>query len=163
MTTLSLSPVIRTFIDVTSRRLITLWSSLFFLFQDKLTESNYTLGALSPESAELIGQLDPVLGSIAAPRQPGAVASSLGVSINAEEIEEESDEDLLRSTDLDLGFYFGSSSNSNSDEEDQEAKEANVDSLSEQLEASLEDMIQTAQMHPRSLQVRRERNMECGR
>lgn len=128
---------------------------VFSLFQDKLTESNYTLGALSPESAELIGQLDPVLGSIAAPRQPETIATSLGVSINPEEeLENESEEDLLRSTDLDLGFYFGSSSsNSNCDEEDQEA---NVDSLSEQLEASLEDMIQTAQMHPRSLQVRRE-------
>ena len=74
------------------------------------------------------------------------------------------EQSLLHDPEFDLGFYF--------DDEDQDEDEEivraellsaasnnssrdsrGIDNLSEQLEASLEDMIQTAQMHPRSLQV----------
>ena len=79
------------------------------------------------------------------------------------------EQSLLNDPEIDLGFYF--SDDQDSDEEnirdelasaaaavvvdgaDQSSSCEAIDTLSEQLEASLEDMIQTAQMHPRSLQV----------
>lgn len=128
--------------------------------QEKLTESNFTLGALSPESAELVGQLDPVLGSISAPNLTatgrivgaGATFESL---LSTRDLSPSLEDQLLNSTELDLGFYLPSDDDNNNNNNDEPAKEeeASIDILSEQLEASLEDMIQTAQMHPRSLQV----------
>lgn len=137
-----------------------------------MTESNFTLGALSPESAELIGQLDPVLGSIVASRQTVQESTSVlnfGSLLSDGASAGSSGEDSL--SDLDLGFYFGSEDhraqeeieNDGDDEEEDEelvklirpesSSSNTIDAISEQLEASLEDMIQTAQMHPRSLQV----------
>ena len=141
-----------------------------------MTESNFTLGALSPESAELIGQLDPVLGSIVASRQAiqdnNTSVPNFGSLLSDGASAGSSGEESL--SDLDLGFYFGSEINraqeevendgdDGDDEEEEElvklirpessASSNTIDAISEQLEASLEDMIQTAQMHPRSLQV----------
>ena len=137
-----------------------------------MTESNFTLGALSPESAELIGQLDPVLGSIVSSRQAVQENSSVlnfGSLLSDGASAGSSGEESLG--DLDLGFYFGSVGNRaqediDNDGDDEEEEEElvklirpessasnSLDAISEQLEASLEDMIQTAQMHPRSLQV----------
>ena len=141
-----------------------------------MTESNFTLGALSPESAELIGQLDPVLGSIVASRQAiqdnNTSVPNFGSLLSDGASAGSSGEESL--SDLDLGFYFGSEINRAQDEvendgddgDDEEEEELvklirpessassnTIDTISEQLEASLEDMIQTAQMHPRSLQV----------
>ena len=138
-----------------------------------MTESNFTLGALSPESAELIGQLDPVLGSIVASRQAiqdnNTSVPNFGSLLSDGASAGSSGEESL--SDLDLGFYFGSEinraqeevENDGDDEEEEElvklirpessASSNTIDAISEQLEASLEDMIQTAQMHPRSLQV----------
>lgn len=137
--------------------------------EDKLTESNFTLGALSPESAEFIEELDPVLGSIVASRSSaqvpvpnfGSLLSDGGSTSGSPRND---------SLDLDLGFYLGTddsraqaeSAEDGDDEEEELLKlfrpesssSHTIDTLSEQLEASLEDMIQTAQMHPRSLQVR---------
>ncbi|KZS07428.1 putative Segmentation protein cap'n'collar, partial [Daphnia magna] len=135
--------------------------------EDKLTESNFTLGALSPESAEFIEELDPVLGSIVASRSSaqvpvpnfGSLLSDGGSTSGSPRND---------SLDLDLGFYLGTddsraqaeSAEDGDDEEEELLKlfrpesssSHTIDTLSEQLEASLEDMIQTAQMHPRSLQ-----------
>jgi hypothetical protein len=136
-----------------------------------LTESNFTLGALSPESAELIGQLDPVLGSIVAARQTvqeSTSALNFGSLLSDGASAGSSGEESIG--DLDLGFYFDSPNNRaheeiENDADDEEEEELvnlirpessasnTIDAISEQLEASLEDMIQTAQMHPRSLQV----------
>lgn len=132
-----------------------------------MTESNFTLGALSPESAELIGELDPVLGSIVAPAQPsvqrGTSVPTFGTLLSDGSDASGSSPRDLSDTDFDLGFYFGSNeSRSETVEEEDSTKTRpasavgsnhSLDLLSEQLEASLEDMIQTAQMHPRSLQV----------
>lgn len=136
-----------------------------------MTESNFTLGALSPESAELIGQLDPVLGSIVAARQTvqeSTSALNFGSLLSDGASAGSSGEESIG--DLDLGFYFDSPNNRaheeiENDADDEEEEELvnlirpessasnTIDAISEQLEASLEDMIQTAQMHPRSLQV----------
>lgn len=138
--------------------------------KDKLTESNFTLGALSPESAELIGELDPVLGSIVAPAQPNVHRESsiptFGSLLSEGSDASNSSPRDLSDTDFDLGFYFGGSggdSRSEAEEVEEDSTKTrppsatgsnhSLDLLSEQLEASLEDMIQTAQMHPRSLQV----------
>ena len=83
------------------------------------------------------------------------------------------EQSLLNDPEFDLGFYF--SDDQDSDEEnirdelasaaavaagaDQSSSSEAIDILSEQLEASLEDMIQTAQMHPRSLQVRQQHSI----
>ena len=135
--------------------------------QEKLTESNFTLGALSPDTAELIGELDPVLGSIVAPVQPTLqrpVVPTFG-SLLSDGVSDGSPRDQsLNDTDFDLVFYFGGN-DSRPEDDDAEVNKvtrpgssaaessSSIDALSEQLEASLEDMIQTAQMHPRSLQV----------
>lgn len=127
-----------------------------------MTDSNFTLGALSPESSELISELDPVLGSITAPAHLSIQHPSVptfGPLLS--EASNASPRDLS-DTDFDLGFYFGTN-DSRSEAEDEDVVKTrpqssagsvnSIDVLSEQLEASLEDMIQTAQMHPRSLQV----------
>ncbi|XP_057375216.1 segmentation protein cap'n'collar-like isoform X2 [Daphnia carinata] len=137
--------------------------------EEKLTESNFTLGALSPESAEFIGELDPVLGSIVASRSSAQVpVPNFGSLLSDGGSSGSPRDDSL--SDLDLGFYFGTDDDraqtetvEDGDDEEEEllklfrpesSSSNSIDVLSEQLEASLEDMIQTAQMHPRSLQVR---------
>lgn len=132
-----------------------------------MTESNFTLGALSPESSELVGGLDPILGSISAPAQPATSQRPSSYDSLLSDGSTGSPHDRSFSdVDLDLGFYFGQNDSRNSTEEQHDDLIKNrpgssssqssgvIDALSEQLEASLEDMIQTAQMHPRSLQVR---------
>lgn len=102
-----------------------------------------------------------MLGSIAAPAQPNvqhSLVPTFGPLLS--EASNASPRDLS-DTDFDLGFYFGTN-DSRSETEEEAVKTrpqsaagsvTSIDVLSEQLEASLEDMIQTAQMHPRSLQV----------
>ena len=133
-----------------------------------MTESNFTLGAFSPNpdgSGELVGSDDPLLASIAAPRQP-VVRAQAAESVDRLLAEQESslnEIDPLGEENFDLCIYLNqeedlskdrSSSASPTPGTSSEA-ESSVDLLSEELEASLEDMIQTAQMHPRSLQVSR--------
>ena len=142
---------------------------LVFLFrQEKLTESNFTLGAFSPNpdgSGELVGSDDPLLASIAAPRQP-VVRAQAAESVDrllAEQESSLSEIDPLGEENFDLCIYLNQEEDLSKDRSGSASPtpgtsseaESSIDLLSEELEASLEDMIQTAQMHPRSLQVSR--------
>ena len=133
--------------------------------QDKLSESNFTLGAQSPDSdPELIGESDPLLGLIATAARP-STAASVPLTSDSDPVFDQllaadvplREPSTLDSTEFDLGFCFEDSLTPpirnplNTTAEGETAE--TLDAISEELEASLEDMIQTAQMHPRSLQV----------
>jgi len=125
--------------------------------EDKLSESNFTLGAQSAHSSQLIGESDPLLGSIPATPRPSTSSDTV-------------DPLLCDAVDVDVGdfdlpFYFDDRHPLKDRTEPEVEPEVDhvlevvpdkedIDVISQQLEDSLEDMIQTAQMHPRSLQVR---------
>jgi hypothetical protein len=95
-----------------------------------LTESNFTLGALSPESAELIGQLDPVLGSIVAARQTvqeSTSALNFGSLLSDGASAGSSGEESIG--DLDLGFYFDSQNNRAHEEIENDADDEEEEEL----------------------------------
>ena len=106
------------------------------------------------DSGELVGEFDPVLGSIANLLDPTVLASSERALDHLLTRNDDSlhSVHLLEDDSFDLGFEFDA-------EEDVDRADSgspsslHLDAVSEQLESNLEDMIQTAQMHPRSLQV----------
>ena len=114
----------------------------------------------------MIGETDPLLVLIPTGERPSTAASSAAVPLTSDD---EAVFDHLLTTDVslhepsglagaefDLGFYFEDSSTQQlKDPLNTTAEESaeTLNTISEELEANLEDMIQTAQMHPRSLQV----------
>lgn len=136
-----------------------------------MTESNFTLGASGPE---LVSTHDPVLCSVSAPSQQKAAAcrpATLEVSEDSDLVDEQPSID---DTDIDLALFLNDVRSTDDDEERPSSSSRSsssadrppaasptdsIEELSAQLEASLEDMIQTAQMHPRSLQVRSVRSL----
>ena len=131
---------------------------VLLILQEKLTDSNFTLGALSLESGLEFGKDDPLIGATALDT-PTSIAddscSSFGQRLYEQE-EQLHDYQSLDDPDYDLGFYFESKALLDGEDTTAESlsESENIDHLTEELETRLEDMIQTAQMHPRSLQVR---------
>lgn len=108
-----------------------------------------------------------MLCSIAAPKKPRANSSAHEASEAHEDVDSVDEQPSFDDTDLDLAFFLNDVKSSDDEERPSSSGTSSpsagrrsivsptdsIEELSAQLEASLEDMIQTAQMHPRSLQV----------